>query len=83
MIYIMKTNYENNIDKQFKLNIHLWFVSREQFWFFYRRQNVAVKHVLPLNIKYYERFCWNKKTTKETADFIIHTLDGQQKINKK
>lgn len=45
MIYIMKTSYENNIDKQFKLKIHLWFVSSEQFWFFYRRQNVAVKHI--------------------------------------
>lgn len=51
MIYIMKTSYENNTDIKFKLKIHLWFVSREQFWFFYRRQNVAVKHVFPLSIK--------------------------------
>lgn len=29
MIYIMKTSYENKIDTQFKLKIHLWFVSRE------------------------------------------------------
>lgn len=45
MIHIMKTSYEKNIDIQFKLKIHLWFVSREQFWFFYRRQNVSVKHM--------------------------------------
>lgn len=79
MICIMKNSYENNTHIKFKLNIHLWFVSREQFWFFYRRQNVAVKHVLPLNIKYYEFFAEKRKLQKKLLILLFtHSMDNRK-----